>query len=451
MHIIIIGGGKLGATLVDCLIKEGHDIALIDTNYKLIENIVGKYDVLGICGNGANVETLKEAGVARANVLIAATASDEVNILCALVGKKLGAHHTVARVRAPEYADQLVFMRNELGISMMINPERETANEIARLLRSMRAIKIDSFARGRADLVELRITEDSPFANMKLFELYGRFKFKLLICAIQRGEDIYIPDGNFKLEIGDKIHVTASHNDMEALFKLLGYEKQRVRNVMIIGGGTIAVYLARELIDSGMHVKIIELSERRCEELSEKLPNVSVVCGNGNDDALLDEEGMDKCDACVALTGIDEENIIISLAASMRKIPNVVLKVNNASLLRVVNSETMDNAVSPKNITSNSVVRYVRSKQSNDSKSVQTLYKLVDNKVEAVEFIVPEGSGCVGIPLKKLKLKRGLLVACIVRGNQAIIPCGDDVIKPNDNMIIVSNDLYLRNPDEILD
>lgn len=451
MHIIVIGGGKLGATLVDCLIKEGHDIALIDTNYKLIENIVGKYDVLGICGNGANVETLKEAGVARANVLIAATASDEVNILCALVGKKLGAHHTVARVRAPEYADQLVFMRNELGISMMINPERETANEIARLLRSMRAIKIDSFARGRADLVELRIAEDSPFCGMKLFELYGRFKFKLLICAIQRGDDIYIPDGNFKLEAGDKIHVTASHNDMEALFKLLGFAKSRVRTVLIIGGGTIALYLARELIDSGMRVKIIELSEKRCEDLSEKLPGVSVICGNGNDDALLDEEGMDKCDACVALTGIDEENIIISLAASMRKIPNVVLKVNNASLLRVVNSETMDNAVSPKNITANSVVRYVRSKQSNDSKSVQTLYKFVDNKVEAVEFIVPEGSGCTDIPLKRLKLKRGLLVACIVRGNQAIIPCGDDVIKPNDNIVIVSKDLYLRNPDEILD
>lgn len=450
MNIIIIGGGKFGSTLVDCLIKEGHDIALIDTNYRVIENIVGRYDVMGICGNGANIETLREAGIAKANVLIAATSSDEVNVLCALVGKKLGAHHTVARVRAPEYSRQLVFMRNELGISMMVNPELETAQEISRVLRSMRTVKIESFAKGRADLVELRVTEDSPFSGLRLWEFYKKFKIRILVCAVQRDDGIHIPDGNFMIESGDKIHITASHNDMGELFKLFGYEKQKVHSVLIVGGGAIAYYLARDLAESGIRVKIIELDEKRCVELSEKLPKATIICGNGTNEDLLIEEGVDNFDACVALTGIDEENIIISLCARIRKIPYIIAKVNNSSLLRVINSENIDNAVSPKAISANHVVRYVRSKQSDESGAVQTLYKLVDNKVEAVEFIVKEDSPCIGEPLRTLKMKPGILIACIVRGGKVIIPGGDDTIEPNDNVVVVSSGLFLRNLEEIM-
>jgi len=450
MNIIIIGGGKFGSTLVDCLIKEGHDIAVIDTNYKVIESIVGRYDVLGICGNGANIETLKEAGIAKARILIAATSSDEVNVLCALIGKKLGAHHTVARVRAPEYSRQLVFMRSELGISMMVNPELETAQEISRVLRSMRTVKIESFAKGRADLVELRVTEDSPFAGLRLWEFYKKFKIRILVCAVQRDGGIHIPDGNFMIEAGDKIHITASHNDMGELFKLFGYEKQKVHSVLIVGGGTIAYYLARDLSESNIRVKIIELDEKRCVELAEKLPKATIICGNGTDEDLLTEEGIDNFDACIALTGIDEENIIISLCAHARKIPYIIAKVNNGSLLRVISSENIDNAISPKTVSANHVVRYVRSKQGDANSAVQTLYKLVDNKVEAVEFVVKDDSPCTHQPLRQMKLKPEILIACIVRGGKVIIPGGDDTIEPNDNVVVVSNGLYLRNLEEIL-
>ena len=451
MNIIIIGGGKFGSTLVDFLIKEGHDITLIDTNYKLIESIVGKYDIMGICGNGSSIETLKEAGVSKANILISATQSDEVNVLCALIGKKLGAHHTVARVRAPEYSGQLVFMRKELGISMMVNPELETAAEISRILRSMHTVKIENFAKGRADLIELHLSAESPFVGLRLWEIYKKFKLKILICAVSRGDDIHIPDGNFMLEAGDRINITASHTDLNEMFKLLGYEKQRVRSVLIVGGGTIAYYLARDLCESGIRVKIIEISEKRCTELSQKLPKATVICGNGTDESLLSEEGIDNFDACISLTGIDEENIIVSLCAKYHKVPYVVSKVNNSSLLKLINKDSIDNAISPKTVSANHVVRYVRSKQGDESGAVQSLYKLVDSKVEAVEFIVGEEAACAKTPLRDLKLKRGVLIACIVRAGKAIIPGGDDMIEPNDNVVVVSSDLYLRNLDEILE
>lgn len=450
MNIIVVGGGKLGGALVDCLIKEGHDIALVDTNYNLVENIVGRYDILGICGNGANVETLRDAGIARANVLIAATQSDEVNILCCLIGKKLGARHTIARVRAPEYSRQLVFMRKELGISMVVNPEMDAAMEISRMLRSARTVKIDSFAKGRADLVELKVSDDSPFAGIRLSELYEKFKFKILVCAVQRNDEIFIPDGHFRIEAGDKIHVTASPAELDVMFKLLGYSKQRVHSVMIVGGGTIALYLARALVESGIRVKIIEMSEKRCEELSEKLPGVSVIFGNGSDEALLSEEGIESFDACVALTGIDEENIIISLYAGTKNVPTVISKVNNDALLSIINTLDLENAISPKSITANHVVKYVRSKQNDDGASVQTLYKLVGNKVEAVEFFVPDEAEYTGKPLREMKFKKGILIACIVRGGKAIIPGGDTTIEPNDSVIVVSNELYLRSLSEMI-
>ena len=450
MNIIIVGGGKLGAALADVLIKEGHDIALIDTNFNTVETLVGKYDMLGICGNGANVETLREAGVAKAHILIAATPSDEVNILCCLEAKKLGAHHTIARVRAPEYSKQLIFMRKELGISMVVNPELETAAEIFRMIRSSRTLKIDSFAKGRADIVEIKITDDSPFAGVRLPDLYNKFKLKVLVCAVQRNSDIFIPDGRFCIEAGDKISVTASTSELDSMFKLLGYTKQRVRSVLIVGGGTIAIYLAQQLIENNIRVKILEMSEKRCEELSEKLPKATIINGNGSDESLLSEEGIESYDACVALTGIDEENIVISLYAKAKKIPTIIAKVNNASLLRMIDSLTIENTISPKQITSNHIARYIRSKQNEQGALVQTLYKLVDNQVEAVEFIVADESDCIGIPLRDLKLKSGILIACIVRGGKAIIPGGDDKIEANDNVIVVSNGLYLRALDEIL-
>ena len=447
MNIVIIGGGKLGAELIDCLSKEDHNIALVDTNYKTVEKFVGKYDILGIHGNGANIDTLREAGIEKTDILIAATASDEVNVLCALIGNKLGARQTVVRVRAPEYSKQLVFMRKELGMRM-INPDAEAAREIARALRSNRNVKMESFSRGRAELIELNVTADFPFANLKLMELYKIFKFKILICAVLRGDDVHIPDGHFKIEVGDRIYVTASRTDLNELFDLLGFSKQRVRSAFIIGGGALGYYLARELIESEIKVKIVDASEKRCVELSELLPEASIVCGSGNDEPLLLEEGLEKYDAVITLTGIDEENIILALSAKYMKVPYVIAKVNNMSFIKLTD-EKIDTVVSPKAISANSIVKYVRSQEENVGEML-TFHKLVDNMVEAVEFVAQEDAEYLNIPLKSMKLKKGILIACIVRSGKVIIPGGADVIEPHDNVIIVSKDRYLRNLEEIL-
>jgi len=448
LNILIIGGGKLGAELIDCLNKEDHNIALIDTNYKTVERFVGKYDILGVHGNGANIDTLREAGIEKTDILIAATASDEINVLSALIGNKLGARHTVVRVRAPEYSKQLVFMRKELGMSMMINPDAEAAREIARTLRSNRNVKMESFSRGRAELIELNVTSDFPFANLRLMDLYKIFKFKILVCAVLRGDDVHIPDGNFKIEVGDRIYVTASRTDLNELFQLLGFSKQRVRSAFIIGGGALGYYLAKELTESEIKVKIVDASEKRCVELSELLPEVSIVCGSGNDEALLFEEGIEKYDAVVTLTGIDEENIILALSAKYMGVPYVIAKVNNMSFIKLTD-EKIDTVISPKAISANSIVKYVRSQEENVGEML-TFHKLVDNMVEAVEFVAQEDAKYLNIPLKNMKLKKGILIACIVRSGKVIIPGGGDVIEPHDNVIIVSKDRYLRNLEEIL-
>lgn len=450
MNIIIIGAGKLGNALVSCLTKEGHDITLIETNKELTETIVGKYDVLGISGNGANIDTLRQAGVQKADIVIATTANDELNVLCCLLSSKLGARHTVARVRETRYSKQLAFMRQELGISMVVNPELDAANEISRILRSSRTIKIESFAKGRADLVELRVEDHSPLEGVKMSELSSRLKCKVLICAVQRGEKTIIPDGRFVLQTGDRVHITASHIELEKLFKTLGLSKQRVHSAIIVGGSTTAYYLVGQLIDSGFRIKIIEQDRDKCERFSETFPKATVICGNGTNDSLMDEEGLGQYDACVALTGIDEENIIISLLARSKQVPSIITKVNNSSLLRVINELSVDNTISPKDLTANHIVKYVRSQESNDSSSVQTLYKLFDNSIEAVEFVVTEDCACTHIPLKELKKKNNLLIACIVRAGQTLIPDGNDTMEVGDSVVVVSSDLYLRNLDEIL-
>lgn len=449
MKIIIVGDGKVGMTLTEYLSQEGYDVTVIDNNPKVIENVVNAYDVMGISGNGANYNTLIEAGAARADLLIAAASSDEINILSCLMAKKIGTKHTIARVRNPEYAQQLVFIREELGLSMVVNPEFEAAREISRILRFPAAIKLDCFSKGRVELAEIRLPEGGHLAEKRLSELYKICKEKILICAVQRDEQVIIPDGNFILKAGDRIHITGSHVALAAFFKAIGMFKQKSKHVLIIGGGNIAYYLARHMADAGVDIKIIEQKEERCLELSESLPRATIICGDGTDRATLIEEGLETSDACVVLTGIDEENIIVSLFAQSQNVGKVITKIDRISFVDMVESVGIDSFISPKTITANRIVRYVRSMQVSDETSVKTLYKIVNNQAEALEFSILHETSYTDIPIKKLKTKKGILFASIIRRGKVIIPGGEDHLEVGDSVIIVTTNDYVKNLDDI--
>lgn len=450
MYIIIVGGGKVGLTLTEHLCEEGHDIVLIDNLSSVVDYAVNTFDVMGVCGNGASCSVLSEAGAEKAYLIIS-TASDELNILSCMIARKMGTRHCIARVRNPDYAQQLVFMRDELGLSMMVNPEFDAANEISRMIRFPGAIKIDSFAKGRVDLVEFSVNEQTALNGLPLHQLYETYRAKILVCAVQRLGEVFIPDGNFVLKFGDKIHLTGTHSEIASFFRAVGIFKNRIRNVMLIGGGKIAFYLTRQLTEMGMRVKIIEQNEAACIMLSEALPKADIIHGDGTDQTVLIEEGLEKMDACVTLTGIDEENILISMYASMKKVDKVITKVNRMQLLGILGSLGNESIVSPKAITANIILQYIRAKQNTDGSSIKTLYKMVEGKVEALEFIVNKNSRTIGISLKELRLKRNLLVACIIRGTKVIIPNGNDKFQPNDSVIIVTSNQHLHDFEDILE
>lgn len=438
MKIIIVGDGKVGMTLTEYLAREGYDVMVIDNNPKIIQNVVNTYDVMGISGNGANYDTLIEAGAARADLLIAATSSDEVNVLSCLMAKKIGTKHTIARVRNPEYARQLVFIREELGLSMVVNPEFEAAREIARILRFPSAIKLDCFSKGRVDLAEIRLPEGGHLAGQRLADLYKVCKEKILVCAVQRGDEVIIPNGDFALAAGDRIHITGSHGALASFFKAIGMFKQKSKHIIIIGGGKIAFYLAQQMADVGVDMKIIEQDETRCLELSEKLPRATIINGDGTDRSTLLEEGLESSDACVVLTGIDEENIIVSLYAQSLGVNKVVTKIDRISFADMVESVGIDTFITPKFIVANRIVRYVRSMQNSGGSTVKTLYKIVNNKAEALEFAVTQNCHYLNTPFKKLKMKKGMLIASIMRHGRVIIPGGDDHLEAGDSVIIIT-------------
>ena len=439
MEIIIVGGGKVGAALAEVLCDE-HQVTVIDSSESRINSLVNDYDIKGIAGNCLQTDVLDEAGVHRANVFIAVTSSDEVNILSCLIAKKMKARHCIARVRNPEFDKQLVFMREELGISMMVNPDYNAANEIAKVLRYPEAINIESFAKGRVDLAEIRITAGSILENIALSQLSRRLRLDVLICAVQRGDDIIIPNGSFVLHSGDKIHMTASHSNMVKFFKSISaaYREKRVKSAVLIGGGRVGYHLAQQLKEMGVKVKIIEIDEKRCIELSQRLNKVNIICGDGTDHDLLKEEHVYDADAVVTLTGIDEENILLSLLAKNNGVDKVVTKVNRMTLMQLTDTLDLDSIISPKSITVSQILQYVRAKQNSAGNSITTLYRLVNDRLEAIEFIVKEQMDYVNVPLKKLKVKNGILIASIVRGNELIIPKGDDCLKVNDSVVIVT-------------
>ena len=440
MKVVIVGSGKVGYTLTEQLSKEGHDVVVIDKRAEVLRYPQNVLDIMAIQGNGASCQVQKEAGVEDADLLIAVTSTDELNILCCLVAKKLGAKHTIARVRNPEYSRQLDFMKEELGLSMSVNPELAASKEIYRILRFPSAMKVEVFAKGRVELAEIKIKPGNPLDGQPLRSLYQNYKVKILVCAVQRGGEVVIPDGSFVLKEGDTISITAPPSQLISFFKAVGIFQSKARTVLIVGGGRIGFYLARQLSEVGIRVKVIEQDEARCRELGDLLPTKAMVIhGDGTEQELLEEEGVGDADAFVALTGIDEENIIISMFAKAQGAKKIVTKVNRITFLDLLGGLGIDSVISPKNITANQILRYVRAMQNSFySSNVEALYKIVEGKAEALEFHVLESADYVDIPLKDLRTKQGLLIACIVRKGKTIIPGGEDVIQVGDSVIIVT-------------
>lgn len=452
MNIVIVGDGKVGATLVEHLSAEGHDVVVIDRDQKKVEQMVNSFDVMGICGNGANCEVQLEAGVDSCDLFIAATSSDELNILSCLMAKKAGAKHTTARVRNPDYLNQLPFFKDALGLSMVVNPEYDAANEIAKVLRFPNATNIETFYRGLVDLVELKIDQGNPLCNMQLTDIFNKFDVKILVCAVQRKNQVIIPRGDFILQAGDKIHVTAPRGVLVSFLKKLKIYKHRTKDIMIIGGGKMGYYLARQLCETGgYNVKIIENNIDRCEKLCELIPDANVIHGDGTDRATLLEQGLERQDAFVALTTIDEENIISAMYASSLGISKTVAKVNRVSY-EVLESIGMDSAFSSKAIAANRIVAFVRAlENSGEESSVQTLYKLVGGQVEALEFKIAADFSEIEIPLRDLQLKRDTLIACIIRNHKVIYPGGNDCIELGDRVVIVTKSNHISSINEIFE
>ncbi len=453
MKIIIVGCGKVGEAIVDTLCSEGHDVAVVDTNKSVIERINYSYDVRGITGSGIITDTLKNAGAVSADLLIATASPDEINLLSCTIAKEMGTKRCIARVRDPAHNAQAAYLAQHLGISMTVNPELLASREIGRLLLMPSAIEVDTFAKGRIDLVQIRIAENSVMRGKALADMSRVLKSKILICAIQRPgiEETIIPSGSFVLEAGDKIYVTATHREMNSFFREVGYLSHKIRNVLIVGGGKIAYYLALALENTGTNVKIIESNRERCVELANALNKTSVINADGSDQKVLEEEGLLECDSLVALTGIDEDNTIISMYAKLKGVPKVITKINKPELRLMGESVGLESVISPKQLTKELILTYVRSTARVKSSAVRSIYRVADDTAEALEFFAESGSRAIGVPLMKMKLKKNLLIAAIIRQGKAIFPGGSDVIMTGDLVIVVTTNKFINSLDGILE
>ncbi|MBQ4629064.1 MAG: Trk system potassium transporter TrkA [Clostridia bacterium] len=450
MNIVIMGQGKIGRTLTKVLSKEDHEITVIDINPKTVENMANSYDVMGVVGNGASYNVQLEAGVQKADLIVATTPSDEVNILCCLLAKKIGAKHTIARVRNPEYSNQLYFLKKDLGLSLIVNPELDAASEMFKIISFPSALKLDIFARGKVELAEIKIEDGNPLDGQILSQLYKKYNVKILVCIVERDDEVYIPGGDFILKKGDRIYITASHAELSQFFKLLKIYQHKLKKVMVIGGGRLGYYLSEQLLSAGIDVKLIEQDENRCLELSDLLPKATIICGDGTDQTVLQEEGIDNTDAIVSLTGIDEENMVISMFAQKYGIKKVITKIDRSSFVGMLNTIGIESIISPKIISVNRVLSYIRAMTNTESSSLKTMYEIVEGRVEALEFEISESSEIIGIPLKDLRIKKGIIIGCIIRRDRVIFPGGNDTIERNDSVIVITKNQELREINEIL-
>ena len=451
MKIIVLGAGKVGKTLIKHMSNEDHDIIVVDQNATKVEEVVNQFDVIGVVGNGGSYDILMEAGAQDANLIICVTTSDELNILAGLMAKKMGTKHTIARVRNPDYSSQRDFMRNQLGFSMIVNPELEAASEIRRVLSFPSAVKVDTFSRGKVELAEFFVEDHSRLNGVELSQLHKITKTNILVCAVSHNEDVIIPDGNYVIKPGDHLYITGTHRDLSRFCLDIGVITTRIKNVIIVGGGKIAYYLSKQLSTQGIKVKIIENDKNRCQVLAEKLPYVTIIHGDGSDDELLNEEGIENTDAVLALTGLDEENIVISLSAKSLYHKKTIAKVTRMNYAGLSDVLKVDSIVAPKKIVASQIIRYVRAKMNKDNdSSVKTLYKIVDGEVEAIEFKVTEQFKYLHKTLNEMKIKEHVLVAAIIRENEVIVPKGNTTMELNDYVIIVSRGEIMKSLNDIL-
>ena len=450
MKIIVVGCGKVGAAIIGQLSREGHDISVIDVDSRVVTDISNNYDVMGLVGNGASHALQVEAGIETADLLIAVTDSDELNLLCCLIAKKAGGCNTIARVRSPIYNEEIGFLKGELGLSLTVNPEYAAATEIARVLRVPSAVHIETFAKGRAEIIKVRIPKGSVLDGCPLAQIRSKVGTEVLISTVERGDEVEIPNGAFVLKEGDMISVVASRTNSRDFLERIGLSSKRVRDCMIIGGGKIAFYLAQQLIESRIRVKIIERDRDRCEELSEQLPKATILHAEAANQDILREEGITDCESFVTLTGMDEENVFLSMFAQNVSKAKVITKVDRMGFDDITKRLELGTVIHPKNITADNIVRYVRAMQNSIGSNVESLYKIIDDKVEALEFLIQKDSPVIGIPLSQLKVKPGILIACISRQGRIMIPNGNTTILEGDSVIVVTTHLGFGDIRDIL-
>ncbi|MCR5666395.1 MAG: Trk system potassium transporter TrkA [Eubacterium sp.] len=445
MQIIVVGCGNVGKTLIEQLVKEGHDVTAVDLDKSRVEQVVREYDVMGYIGNAGSRAMLVEAGIKNADVLLAVTASDELNLLCCLIARKAGNCKTIARVRNPIYTlEEVSFIKEELGLSLIINPEMAAAHEIARLIKYPSAIRVENFAKGRLDLLGCKVQEGSELVGCALMDIAAKHKVNMLVVAVQRGGDVVIPNGQYVIEEGDVLYFVAEPTEVLRSMKKLGNVNRKVHKVMIIGGGETTVYLSKHLLNMGIDVTIIESSKERCGELNELLPEALVIHGDGTDRELLLEEGIESMNIVVAWTNFDEENIMLSLYAQQHAGAKAITKIHKIEHDEILQTLDMGSVCYPKKITAERILQYIRAMNNSMGSNVETLYQLLDDKVEVLEFVVGSEHPFLGIPLEKLHLKKNLLIACIVRSGKLIIPGGKDEIRMNDSVVVVTRERGLK-------
>ena len=451
MNVIIVGCGKVGYTLVELLSNENHNLVVIDEKPEKVHSITASLDAMGIVGNGMNHQILLDAGIATADLLIAVTGSDENNLLCCVIAKKTSHCQTIARIRNPIYNAEIEFLKKEFGLAMIINPELTAANEIARIFQFPSAIRVDSFAKGHVELLHFKLTEDSHLIGLRLSNLHKTFHTNVLVCTATRGEDIIIPHGDYVFQEGDVVTIAAERRNAIEFFNKIGITKTRVTNAILAGGGKVSYYLAKSLIQSGIRVTIIEINHNRCEELSSLLPEATIICGDATDQTLLTQEGLEHSQGFAALTGIDEENILLSLYANEVSKAKTVTKINRISFHSVINKLNLGSIIYPRIITSEYILKYVRSKNKSKNSNVETLYQLANGKAEALEFLIKAESSITGVPLHNLHFRKNMLICCIYRQGKVIIPSGQDIIKVGDSVLVVLSGYRISDIKEILE
>lgn len=450
LNIIIVGCGKVGMTLIEQLSKEGHDITIIDKNAAKVQEMSNLYDIMGLVGNGASYSVQMEAGIENADLIIAVTASDELNLLCCTVAKQVGDCAAIARVRTPDYSKEAGYLREKLGLTMIINPELEASLETARILYLPTALEVNSFAHGQAEIVKFKIPEGNLLDGMTIATLGKSITNEILICAIEREGEVYIPGGNFQMAKDDIVSFVAPRRHIRSFLKKIGFKTKQVKDAMIVGGGKASYYLAKQLIAMGIDVKIIEQNKERCEELSILLPEAIIINGDGTDEEVLREEGIEYAQAFIPLTGIDEENIMLTLHAKQVSNAKLITKINRSTFKNVISKLDLGSVIYPRYITSEAIIAYVRAKKNSTNSNIETLYHMFDNRAEAIEFRVDEPSSVTGIPLKDLMLKNDLLVSFIYRNGKVQIPSGLDTIEVGDSVMIVTTHTGLDNIQDII-